>query len=110
MDGAGREALEDTVLAEHHGLDGIVVREHRQDGIAPTSVRDRGGLLGPSPHESFRFRPGAIVDGDLMAGLQQIARHARAHVAKPDETDFHDSRSLERPGLVRAAVKREASV
>ena len=91
MDRAGREVLENAVLAEHHGLDGLVVREHREDRVAPTGVRDRGGLRRPSPHQGFRLRPGAIVDGDLMAGRQQIPRHARAHAAKPDETDFHDS-------------------
>src|SRR6266446_10280638 len=90
MDRAGTEAVENTVLAEHDGLDGIVVGEHREDRIAPTGVRDRGGLLGPSPHQGFRFRPRAIVDGDLMAGLQEIRRHACAHPAKPDETNLHD--------------------
>ena len=90
MDGAGREALEDTLLAARYGLDDIVVGEHREDRIAPTGARDRGGLLCPSPHQGFRFRPRAIVDGDLMASLKQIRGHARAHTAKPDETDLHD--------------------
>ena len=90
MDCAGREALEDTVLAEHDGLDGIVVCQHREDRIAATGVRDRAGLLGPCLHQGFCFRRRAIVDGELMAGLQQIGGHACAHLAKPDETDLHD--------------------
>jgi hypothetical protein len=89
MDRGGGEALKDTVLAEHRGLDDIVVCQHREDRIAPTGLRDRGGLLGPSLHQGFRFPSRAIVDGDLVAGLQQIRRHARAHMAKPDETDLH---------------------
>src|SRR5260370_2277567 len=90
MDGAGTEAVEDTVLAEHHILDDIVVRKHREDRIAPTGVRDHCDLLYPLPHQGFRFRPRAVVVGDLMARLQQIRRHACAHAAKPDETDLHD--------------------
>src|SRR3954447_9332600 len=89
MDCPGGGPLEDTVLAEHHDLDGIVVREHRENRIPATGIRDRGGLLGPSFHHGFGFRPRAIVDGDLMAGFEQIRRHACAHVAEPDETDLH---------------------
>src|SRR3954463_6425828 len=75
---------------EHHDLDGIVVREHRENRIAATGIRDRGGLLGPSLHQGFGFHPRAMVDGDLIAGFEQICRHACAHVAQPDETDLHD--------------------
>lgn len=30
-----------------------------------------------------------MVDGDTLAGLEQVQRHRRAHVAERDETDFH---------------------
>lgn len=30
-----------------------------------------------------------LVDGDALAGLEQVQRHRRAHVAERDETDFH---------------------
>jgi hypothetical protein len=36
----------------------------------------------------------ANVDGDALAGLEQVQRHRRAHVAEPDETDFHLSMLL----------------
>jgi hypothetical protein len=61
-----------------------------ENGITPTGIRDRGGLLGPFLHQGFRFRPRAIVDSDFMAGLQEVRRHACAHLAKPDETNLHD--------------------
>jgi len=39
--------------------------------------------------QSFRLAAGAIVDGDAMAGLQEVPCHWRTHVAEPDETDIH---------------------
>jgi hypothetical protein len=36
----------------------------------------------------------AIVDGDALAGLEQVQRHRRAHLAEPDETDLHLSMLL----------------
>jgi hypothetical protein len=39
--------------------------------------------------QGFRLAAGAIVDGDGMAGLLQVQRHWRTHVAEPDETHVH---------------------
>jgi len=32
----------------------------------------------------------AIVDGDLVATLEQAARHRGSHVPEADESNFHD--------------------
>jgi hypothetical protein len=32
--------------------------------------------------------------GDALAGLEQVQRHRRAHLAEPDETDLHLSMLL----------------
>jgi hypothetical protein len=39
----------------------------------------------------------AIVDGEGVSGLEQVGRHAAAHVAKPDESDLHDLQLLMTP-------------
>src|ERR1700722_708175 len=115
MDCTSGEALDDTTLAEHRGLDDIVVCQHREDRIAPTRVRDRDGLLGPFSCQRCRFRRRAIVNGDLMAGLQQVRRHGRAHLAQPDETNFHYfapsnvSAALNTTALTRSAAAAERS-
>jgi hypothetical protein len=43
-----------------------------------------------------RLSPGGrtIVYGDIMAGFQQVRRHAASHVPESDESDFHDRISL----------------
>src|SRR5712671_1644613 len=50
MDGTGGEAIADAVLAEHDGLNSVVVCEHRKHRIAATGTRDRVRPLGASPH------------------------------------------------------------
>src|SRR5205085_10691815 len=51
-----------------------------------------------------------VVDGELMAGLLQIGRHALAHHAEPDKTDAHCFlRCANRPRSSAASVVGSAA-
>ena len=64
--------------AHHHGLGGVgdFLRRARRDRAQRGEIADR-----------FLAR---VVDEDLVPGLDQPARHVRAHIAETDEADVHD--------------------
>ena len=66
--------------AGQRGEDDLALLGERLRAVGP----DRAGghvLLGGGPAD--------VVDDELVAGLLQVGRHAGAHRAEPDETDFH---------------------
>jgi hypothetical protein len=54
-------------------------------------VEDGGGGFRALRNERFHLRPRAVVDGKVMAGLEEVRGHARPHVAESDEADLHGS-------------------
>src|SRR5260370_330790 len=59
------------------------------EGFAAAGIGNPVGDLRALACQRFRLGARAIIDGDAMAGLYEVARHWRTHVAKPNETDVH---------------------
>jgi hypothetical protein len=76
------KALEDTSFGESDVLNGLIICQHGENSVAPAGIGDVGSHLGTVCDKGFRFRPRAIVDGHVMARLQQVRRHADAHTAE----------------------------
>jgi hypothetical protein len=76
-------------IGEHDALDGGIVGEHGDHHIAATSVRHRGSAFRPLLYQSLGFFRSAVINGYVVAGFEQVRRHARAHVPQPNESNFH---------------------
>ena len=88
------QAADDATFTEHDALDGIVVCQHGNHGFAAAGVRHAGGGFRSLCNERFDPRACPVVDGHVMAGLQEVRRHAGAHVPQSDESDLHGNTSL----------------
>jgi hypothetical protein len=71
VDGALAQPLQYATWPKDHAFDGIVVREHGDDHITLADVRCLGGLARALFDQRVCLVRAAIVDDDLMAGLQQ---------------------------------------
>ena len=68
-----------------HGAQDRAVGQHGYDHFGPCCGGCARRRLGHAVHG----HAGGIIACDLVTGLDQIGRHRRAHVSKPDESDFH---------------------
>jgi hypothetical protein len=89
MDHARGQPVDDATAAEHDALDGTVVCQHGKHGIAAAGVRHAGGGSRSLRNERFDLRACPVVDGHVMAGLQEVRRHPGAHVPQSNESNFH---------------------
>ena len=85
---------DDALVADDHRL-GLVGRLDHADRALGSGGDRRGrgldrGALGHQRIELFRVD---VVHDQGKAGLQQVARHRLAHVAKTDEPDFPGHRA-----------------
>jgi hypothetical protein len=92
VDSTPGEAREHALVAIHDAFDGLVIREHRHDGVGPANIGNAGGGSRVLFDEFVSFRACPVVDGHLVPGLQQVCRHTGAHVPKSDETNLHRCR------------------
>jgi hypothetical protein len=76
-------------VPEYDTLDRRVVSQHRDQRVSLACIGNAVGNLRALARQGFGLAARAIIDGKAMAGLQEVPRHRRAHVAKPDETDVH---------------------
>src|SRR5262249_6247397 len=72
-----------------HRLQRMIVGHHGHDDVPFGGIGRRGRHAGAGGGERVAPPPRAVVDGDAMAGLHQVGRHALAHAAKADKTDVH---------------------
>src|SRR5258707_15009235 len=86
-----RHRRHDAVVTERHVLGGRVVGQHREHDVTTAGFGDGARRGCAFPHKGFRLGGGAVVDADAVTRLQQIGRHAAAHVAQADESDLHAS-------------------
>jgi hypothetical protein len=89
VNGIPAERDKGAAVTENHALDRFVIAQHRDQGIAVASVSDPRGDPRALRRQGLRLAMGAIVNDDAMAGLQQVQRHWRTHVAEPDEAHIH---------------------
>ena len=94
MDRGREQAADDATVTEHDALDGIVVCQHGNHGIAAAGVRHAGGSFRSLRNEGFDLRACPIVDGHIVTGFQQVRRHTSAHMPQTDEPDLHGNTSL----------------
>jgi len=90
VDRALASCLEHATLAEHNLFDGPVVREHGDDRVTLAGVCQLSSQMRAPIDQLLRLARRAIVDGDLVAGPEQVRRHPDPHVPEPDESDLHD--------------------
>jgi hypothetical protein len=83
------DALLTTRVAERHVLDGLVVGQHREHHRTAAGFGDAARRSRALLDKGFGFSRGAVVDGDVMTRIQQVCRHAAAHVPQADESDLH---------------------
>jgi hypothetical protein len=75
--------LLDLGRAGQRGEDDLALLGERLRAVGPDRAGGEVALGGGAPD---------VVDDELVPGLLQIGRHAGAHRAEPDKTDFHVSR------------------
>ena len=99
-DGAGRGVVDDQAplpcsrqdsgFSQRHGAKVIVVADAGDDDIRAGSGLGRrfgaGAFVFSGP--GFSFFGGAVVNGDVKAGLGQMPGHGKTHVAEADECCF----------------------
>jgi hypothetical protein len=81
MDRSRRQTFNDPSFAEHDTLDGLIVSQHGDHGVTPTSLGQAGGGLRTLRDEPVNFRARPVVDSHGMAGTQNVRRHASSHMS-----------------------------
>src|SRR5579862_5597676 len=89
MNGIAAEARKRASATENNALDRCVVAQHRDEGVAAAGIGYTIGDARTLCRQGFRLAALAIVDDDAMAGLDQIERHRRPHVAEANEANIH---------------------
>jgi hypothetical protein len=91
MNSAFRQRRQQTAGLADDIHNGSIIGEHGENGLAVSRrSSDRGHGLGAEIGQAFKLFRGAIVDPDVVAGIDQAARHGLAHAAKPNKSDLHD--------------------
>lgn len=90
MDSAPAQVGNHSGLAEGHAFKRRVVRHHGDGGLSQAGVGHPVRGAGPQLDQRLHFSSRAIINRDLMAGLDQIGRHAGPHVPQPDKSHFHN--------------------
>ncbi len=81
--------MDHAILAEQHGLHVRRVADADDDHIASRGqCGRRRGRPCPRAYQVCRLARSAVPDGQVVAGLQQIAAHPLAHDAQADKTCF----------------------
>ena len=90
-----RQARGDAVLAEQHLLDvGRVGHHHEDDVGALAPLRGRVAARVALSAIERRRHLAVRVDEELVAGVDQVAGHRRAHDAEADEADLRGAESV----------------
>ncbi len=86
-DGARLHAVEGAVGAGRHRAQVLVVADAAEHHVLPLGRfgRRRGGAPAMRGDPLLRPRRGAVVDGDLMAGLGEVPGHGKAHDAEAEK-------------------------
>ncbi len=78
---------------QDHLTDRLVGGEHGEHRLGVEGVGRRPDRLGARRAQGLGGPRRAVPDLQPMTGLQQVGRHARAHVAQADEAHVHVARS-----------------
>ena len=65
-----RQTINDAAFAEHQALDGVVVRQHGDNGTLPTGVGDTADDPCALRNQRFGLRSRPVIDDHFVTGLQ----------------------------------------
>jgi hypothetical protein len=101
VDGHHRRAsMSQQIAVDEHLAQRGIVRQHRNDGVAPHGICRVRGNLGAGTFELAQ-RPGRLVPRPhAVSGLEQVRRHGPAHPAGAEKSDIHRCHPLP-PGCRR---------
>ena len=106
MDRAPGQVGNDAAFPESDTLHRHVDGQHGDNGIAMAHIGDTGGGSGALGDKRPGLVGSPIEHRDLVTGFHQIRGHARPHLTKPDEADFHDVTPLVRLCFAACCVKK----
>jgi hypothetical protein len=104
MNATLRQRLQQATILLGNLREGGVICEHREYHRAVAAgLLDRIQRLRAASNDVFDFLRRAVVDADVVLGLEQTAGHGLSHAAKPDESDLHANSLLlqSRPAFLR---------
>ncbi len=81
--------MDDSVGAEGHALERVVVREHCENDIALACLSNPLGALRAELNQGASLLRRAVVDRQLVPCPEQPRRHPRAHQSQSYESDPH---------------------
>ena len=82
MDRGSGQGCDDTVLAKDHILNRRIIRKHGNDSLDIACLGGGSGLYCALRDEVRCLAWRTIINGDLMAGFDEVGGHAVAHLAK----------------------------
>jgi hypothetical protein len=89
MDRALGEGCYQAILRQCDSGERSVVRQHRDHHVSAADAGHISGLMCAKLNQWAAPSGAAVEDADVLACLEQIARHRRAHLTEPNESDFH---------------------
>jgi hypothetical protein len=94
-------AVESAILADRHFAQIIIVTDAAEHDLLTLScfLRCFGSLAAMGFHPFFGLGMGAVIDGDVMALLRQMAGHRASHYAQTEKSDFSHGELLRSGGL-----------
>jgi hypothetical protein len=85
VDRALGQAGDDASLTQGDACNRFVVRQHGDDRVTSAGIGDAGGGFGALADQWFHLGQRAVIDSDLMSGLQEVGGHPASHVSQSDE-------------------------
>jgi len=80
---------EHALVAVNDALYGIVICEHREDGIVFTGIREVFSCFGAQCDQRLRPFLRSVVNCDGVTGLDEVGCHPAAHMSEANEADVH---------------------
>jgi hypothetical protein len=70
----------------------LVVRKHRDHGFVATRLAHALGDARAFRGQRLGLARRAVMEDDMMAGLEEVPRHRAAHVTEANKSDVHGAR------------------
>src|SRR5215831_5199635 len=91
MDSSPGKMCEHALVAVDDALYGIIICEHREDGIAFTGLGEVFSRFGAQCDQRLRPFRRSVIDCDSVTGLDEVGCHPAAHVSEANEANVHVS-------------------
>src|SRR4029077_8432764 len=91
MDCTPGEMCDHALVAVDDALYGIVICEHREDGIAFTGLGEVFSCFGAQCDQRLRPFLRSVINCDGVTGLDEVGCHPAAHMSEANEANVHVS-------------------